>query len=232
MRSTFSMCGSKYGPLVMKWLQAIAAGHARGNPAAADAGQGGVADLYRNMDQLAPQTQMFLQDCGPQLRAKFERIQACDLVMRNLLALSAGTQKMLYWALHNDTPNRDDVMNLMYGKIALVDYQNGEPKSRPLADAYQRMAKALAGVETVTRRVVPDHPDVFLFDVVRRGRPPLAVVWEKRDAFSGEEAPHTPLEFDWTSACRGCDGRNGAGHAAESHQGADCVGSLSDTRVS
>jgi hypothetical protein len=46
--------------LVVKWLQAIAAGHANGNPAAADAGQGGVMDLYRNMNQLAPETQMFL----------------------------------------------------------------------------------------------------------------------------------------------------------------------------
>ncbi len=185
----------KYAPLVMKWMQAVAAGHANGNPAAADAGQGGVMDLYRNMDQLAPQTQMFLQGCPAQLQAKFERIQARDLVMRNVLAFSAGIQKTLYWALHTDTPNRDDVMNVMFGKIALVDYQNGEPKRHPLADDYQRMAKELAGVETVTRRVVPDHPDVFLFDVVRRDRPPISVVWEKRDTFSGEDAPPTSLEL-------------------------------------
>ena len=86
-------------------------------------------------------------------------------------------------------------MNLMYGKIALVDYQNGEPKRRPLADAYQTMTKELAGVQTVTRRAVPDHPDVFLFDVVRRDRPPVSVVWEKRDTFSGEDAPPTSLEL-------------------------------------
>jgi len=84
----------------------------------------------------------------------------------------------------------------MFGKIALVDSKDGEPKRRPLADAYQRMAKELAGVETVTRRIVPDHPDVFLFDVTRRGRDPLSVVWEKRDAFTGEDAPPTPLELN------------------------------------
>jgi hypothetical protein len=140
------MANLRYAPLVMKWLQAIAAGHANGDPAAADAGQGGVAELYRNMNQLPPQTQMFMQGCAPQLQAKFERIQARDLVMRNVLALSAGVQKTLYWSLHVDTPNRDDVMNLMYGKTAVVGYEGGELKKRyPIADVYQRMAKSAGG---------------------------------------------------------------------------------------
>jgi hypothetical protein len=190
----------RYAPLVMKWLQAIAAGHANGDPAAADAGQGGVAELYRNMAQLPPQTQMFMQGCSPQLQAKFERIQARDLVMRNVLALSAGVQKTLYWSLHVDTPNRDDVMNLMYGKTAVMGYEDGELKKRfPIADVYQGMAKALAGVETVNRHVVPDRPNIFLFEVSRRGKNPLYVVWEKRDVFSGEDAPATPFNVEWTS---------------------------------
>lgn len=140
----------------MKWMQAVAGGHANGTPTATDAGQGGVAELYRTMDQLPPQTQMFMQGCSSQLQAKFERIQARDLEMRNVLALSAGAQKTLYWSLQMGTPNRDDVMNLMYGKTAMVAYENGELKKRyPLADVYRRTAKALAGVETVNRRMVP-----------------------------------------------------------------------------
>jgi hypothetical protein len=190
----------RYAPLVMKWLQAIAAGHANGDPAAADAGQNGVAELYRNLDQLPPQTQMFMQGCSPQLQAKFERIQARDLVMRNVLALSAGVQKTLYWSMHVDTPNRDDVMNLMYGKTAVMGYENGELKKRyPIGDVYQRMAKALAGVETVTRRDVPGRPAIFLFEVSRHRRAPVYVVWEKRDVFSGEDNPATPFDFEWTS---------------------------------
>lgn len=191
----------KYGLLVMKWVQAVAAGHANGNPAAADAGQGGVGDLYRKMDTLDPRTQMFMQGCSPELQAKFERIQARDLVMRNVLALSAGVQKTLYWSLHSDTPDRDDVMNLMYGKIAILGYEeDGALKKRyPLADAYQRMAKSLAGVEAVTRRSVPGHPSIFLFEVRRHDRQPVYVVWEKRDVFSGEDAPPTPFDFEWTA---------------------------------
>jgi hypothetical protein len=191
----------RFAPLVMKWLQAVAAGHANGNPAAADAGQGGVRELYSKIDQLPQQTQMFMQGCSPELQAKFERIQARDLVMRNVLALSAGVQKTLYWALHSDTPDRDDVMNLMYGKIAMLGYQDGELKRRyPIADVYQRMAKELAGVETVTRQIVPLHPAVFLFEVRRHGKNPLYVVWEKRDVFSGEDAPATPFDFAWASS--------------------------------
>jgi hypothetical protein len=41
-----------FAPLVMKWMQAVAGGQANSNAAAADAGQGGVGDLYRKMDQL------------------------------------------------------------------------------------------------------------------------------------------------------------------------------------
>jgi hypothetical protein len=188
----------RFAPLVMKWLQAVAAGHANGNPAAADAGQGGVGELYGKINQLPPQTQMFMQGCSPELQAKFERIQARDLVMRNVLALSAGVRKTLYWALHSDSPDRDDVMNLMYGKIAMVGYQDGELKRRyPIADVYQTMAKELAGVETVTRQDVPGRPEVFLFEVRRAGKNPLYVVWEKRDVFAGEDAPATPLDFEW-----------------------------------
>jgi hypothetical protein len=128
----------KYAPLVMKWMQAVAAGHANGNPAAADAGQGGVMDLYRNMDQLAPQTQMFLQDCPPQLQAKFERIQARDLVMRNILALSAGTQKTLYCAAQ----------------------RHAEPRRRNESDVWQDRSGRLQGwrAETppISRRVPAD----------------------------------------------------------------------------
>lgn len=202
----------RYAPLVMKWLQAVAAGHANGDPAAADAGQGGVGELYRNMAQLPQQTQMFMQGCSPQLHAKFERIQARDLVMRNVLALSAGVQKTLYWSLHFDTGNRDDVMNLMYGKTAVMGYEDGELKKRyPIADVYQRMAKALSGAETVTRRVVPDRPAMFLFEANRRGKNPLYVVWEKRDVFSGEDAAPTPFDFKWTP--RGAVATDATGHA-------------------
>jgi hypothetical protein len=100
-------------------------------------------------------------------------------------------------------------MNLMYGKIQLMD---GALKKRyPLGDAYQRMASALAGVERVTRIAVADRPAVFLFDVQRRGRPAMRVVWERRDTLSGEDQPATPFDCEWKF--RGATARDALGAA-------------------
>lgn len=61
------------------------------------------------------------------------------------------------------------------------------------------MANALAGVESIIRCVLPQHPSIFLFQASRRGQRPLYIVWEKRDVFAGEDTPATPIDFDWTS---------------------------------
>lgn len=178
----------KYAPLIAQWSQSLAT-------TGSGAGGKGVADLYGQMSSLAPQTQMFMQGCPPELQAKFERIQGRDLVMRNLFALSSGVQKTLYWDVWNDASRRDDLMTLMYGKIMLFAYQGGRLSKRlPLADVYRRMAQALRGVQEVRRVEVADFPTVQLFEVKRQGRTPLWVAWLQRDAFSGEEA--APIAFD------------------------------------
>ena len=38
---------------------------------------------------------------------------------------------------------------------------------------------------------------MFLFEVQRRGRPPMRVVWERRDAFPGEDKPAVPFDCEW-----------------------------------
>jgi hypothetical protein len=50
-------------------------------------------------------------------------------------------------------------------------------------------------VETVTRAEVPGRPGLMVFEVRRRDRGPLLVVWEQRDSFDGEDEP--PVAFDW-----------------------------------
>ena len=88
------------------------------------------------MSTLAPETQMFMQGCPPELDAKYQRIQARGIVVRNLFALSAGVQKTIYWYLPADPIEGDarfNVMTLMYGKIGLVAHTSqgfGEPASR------------------------------------------------------------------------------------------------------
>jgi hypothetical protein len=143
---------------------------------------------------------MFMLGCSPELEAKYDRIQARSLVMRNLFAFAAGVQKTLYWQLLDLRTNRDNMMTLMYGKIGLLGYENGVLRKRyPTADVFQRMAGALAGVREVNQIEVPGKPSVCLFRVDRGQRSPLWVVGERRDEFNGEDAPAVAFDWSWTS---------------------------------
>jgi hypothetical protein len=88
------------------------------------------------------------------------------------------------------------VMDLLFGKLALMDYQSTELRHRyPSAETFSLAADQLAGVDSVTRIQVPTRPGLFLFEVRRAGRGPSLVVWEQRDSFDGEDEP--PIAFDW-----------------------------------
>jgi hypothetical protein len=174
--------------------QAMAAAGGRPDPQRA-----AIAGLYERMADLPPQLQMFLRGCPQELEDKRDRINRRELVVRNLLALSAGVRRTLCWNLAPDVPDYQDplsAMDLLFGKFALLDYQGGELGRRhPPAETFALLADRLAGVEEVTRVEVPGRPDLLLFQVRRRGRGPLLVVWERRDSFDGEDEP--PVAFDW-----------------------------------
>jgi hypothetical protein len=171
--------------------------------AAAFAGGGGeeaaMARLYEGMADLPPQLQMFMRGCPPELEAKRDRINCRELVMRNLLALAGGVRRTVCWNLAPEIPgyqNRLSIMDLLFGKLALLDYRDGELSVRhPSADAFALVAAQLVGVERVTRLQVPDRPGLCLFQVERRDRGPLLVVWDRRDAFGGED--ESPVSFAW-----------------------------------
>lgn len=64
------------------------------------------------------------------------------------------------------------------------------------------MTRAFEGLQRVTRIKQPNRPNVFLFEIDRdeRERGPLYVAGERRDAFSGEDEPPTPVEIPRSSA--------------------------------
>ncbi len=188
----------KYVPLIVSWMGALTQTDSKGLPPPDSASGNQIGDLYKNMATLAPQTQMFMLGCPPALEARYDRIQARSLVMRNVFAFAAGIQKTLYWELLDNRDNPVPLMLLMYGKIGMFGYQDGVLKKRyPTADAYQRMAKVFAGLRQVKRIDVPGRPSIFLFAVDRGNRGRAYVVWERRDAFAGEDLPPTPFEWDW-----------------------------------
>jgi hypothetical protein len=161
--------------------------------------QAAMASLYEGMASLPPQLQMFMRGCPPELEDKRHRINCREIVIRNLLALSAGVRRTVCWNLAPDVPgykNPLSVMDLLFGKLVLMDYEGIELRHRyPSAETFSLVADQLAGVDSVTRIEVPTRPSLFLFEVRRSGRGPLLVVWEQRDSFSGEDEP--PIAFDW-----------------------------------
>lgn len=190
----------KYVPLVATWMQAVTAADEKGATGSGDAAKP-LQQLYERMATLAPQTQMFMEGCSPELEAKYQRIQARGVVMRNIFAFSAGVQKTIYWDLPRPPINGDGryhIMALMYGKIGLMEFRDGELKKRyATADAYERMASTLHGIRQVRRVLIEGEPAVFLFQVDREERGSTYVVWEQREAFSGEDLPATAVEIPW-----------------------------------
>ncbi|HEU5078725.1 MAG TPA: hypothetical protein VFT72_05905 [Opitutaceae bacterium] len=183
----------KYIPLMGTWSQSVTKTDSNGQPTADHQSINKIEKLYLEMNTLAPQTQMFMQGCSPELEAKFQRIQSRSLVMRNLFGLSAGIKSMIYWDLINVFPRRDDLMSLMYGKIGLYKVAGTSIGERTLtADVFSRMAHALQGVRHVERVAVPDQPSLYVFKVERDGEKTGYVAWEYREPFGGEDQPANP----------------------------------------
>jgi hypothetical protein len=168
-------------------------------PEAVAAMQAAMASLNERMPSLPPQLQMFMRGCPPELEAKRHRINCREVVMRNLLALASGVRRPICWNLAPEIPgyeNHLSVMDLLFGKLALLDYEGTELSRRhPAADTFALVAGRLTDVDSVVRVEVPGRPSLYLFEVRRRGRGPLLVVWDQRDSFSGEDDP--PVAFDW-----------------------------------
>ena len=183
--------------LLLEWTRSIA-DTKDGPPRLSKKAEEGVAALYARRSELPPATQMFLQGAPPELEARLQRLQCRDLVVRNVMALAAGVQRTMFWDLWHDTSKRDDVMTLLFGKLKLMEYQEGRLQERqPLAGAYRRMSAALAGVTLVRRRDTPDRPTVYAYDVERAGRPLLLVAWDRREPLWGETLPPVALELPW-----------------------------------
>jgi hypothetical protein len=190
----------KYFPLLTSWMQSIAQPNPDGAVLPDKDGGSQIAELYKRMSSLPPETQMFMLGCAPELEAKYDRIQSRGLVMRNLFAFAAGVQKTLYWQLQDNRTNRDNMMTLIYGKIGFLGYEDGLLRKRyPSADAFQRMAKALAEVRDVKRADIPTKPSIFLFEVNRGPRGTVFVACERRDDFTGEDSPAVPFDCEWVA---------------------------------
>jgi hypothetical protein len=157
--------------------------------------------LYARMDELPPRLRMLMDGVSPDLEAKRHRINARQLVARTMLALDSGVKRTAYWQMAPEVPNYHDphqMMHLLFGKLPLLDYQDGRLTRRhPAAFTFQRLATRLDEAVTVRRIEAPDS--VFAFAAERLDRPPLLVAWDQRDWFDGEDAPPIEVDLPWAS---------------------------------
>ncbi|MBO3749403.1 hypothetical protein J5X84_25270 [Streptosporangiaceae bacterium NEAU-GS5] len=148
--------------------------------------------LYDRMAELPPKLQMFLVGCPPELEAKRHRINCRQLVMANVLAMAEGVRLTAYWNLGPEVPEPVDprqMMHLMFGKLALLDYERRTLGVRhPAADTFTLMTAELEGLQSVVPLDV-ERESVRAFRIERAGRPPSAVLWDERDMFDGEDEP-------------------------------------------
>jgi hypothetical protein len=158
--------------------------------------------LYERMSELPPTLQMFMAGCTPELERKRHRIACRQLVMRNLLALSGGIRRTLYWNLAPEVPGPVDpfvIMHLLIGKLPLLDYRGRKLEHRyPEATTFELLARTLTEAVDVVRVDLPEHPTVFAFRIDRANRAPVLVIWEKRDTFYGEDAESITIAVPWS----------------------------------
>jgi hypothetical protein len=177
----------KYIGQVMKWTAAVA----KGDTAAFLELKNPLVELYDSINTLALQTQMFMIGCSKSLDDKYHRLECRDIVVRNILAFSAGIQKTMFWDLTHSTDDKYSIMTLMFGKNKLIDYENNKVvKEYPEAKTFKLMTSFLSGLKSVTRIPMPGIDDLYFYQITRKEtHKPLYVVWEKRDVFSGEDHP-------------------------------------------
>jgi hypothetical protein len=158
--------------------------------------------LYGAMPELPPALQMFMAGCPPELDARRDRISCREIVTRNVLALAAGVSRTVCWHLAPEVGGYEDpftMMELMHGKLPLLAYVDGRlGRRRPAAGAFRALAARLDGAVAVAPVELGAPADVLAFAVERERRAPLAVVWKRGHAVTGEDVPPAQLRWPWS----------------------------------
>jgi hypothetical protein len=173
--------------------------------------------LYRRIGELPPQLQMFMTGCAEDLNDLRHRLNARDLVIRNVLALSCGVQRTVCWQIRPDVPappDRYEFLRLMFDKFYLLPYDDRMDARFPCADAFAELCARVTGAETVRRCELPRQPDIFLFEIIHDGRATALVGWLRHDGIDDDPEPRhvdrygltvaaTPILVDLTASVDG-----------------------------
>jgi len=180
------------------------------------AGEASVRALRDQAATLAPETRLFLTPGDPAL----VRLQANDLVVRTLLALSSGLRRVALFDLSHDASKSDAPDTILYGAFRLFDHgPQGLGPELPLAAPYRCLAGALAGMTMTTRIALPGHDDAYAFRIERQGRPPLLVAWRRPPTLGAVSAP-LPVTLPWHGPTTDAAAIDGSPVPTAAHHGA------------
>jgi hypothetical protein len=156
--------------------------------------------LYERADDAPPELRMFMADAPAGLVARRDRLAGRQLVQRALTALVTGIDTLVCWNLAPEVAgytDRYNIMELMFGTLALMDFRGGEiSEPRPTGRAHRLLAAALAGADRV-EPVAVDAEDVVGYRIHRADHPARLVLWARRADPLDESGPAVPVSVGW-----------------------------------
>ncbi|MHA6617950.1 hypothetical protein [Pseudonocardia sp. DLS-67] len=155
--------------------------------------------LYERRDDLPAELAMFLADAPAELAGLRERLGHRQLVQRALLALACGVDVLACWNLAPEVANHTDrhnIMDLMFGSLALMDHEDGAIRSpRPRARAHRLLAALLTDATDV--RPV-DEAGVTAVRIESARAAPVLVAWTRPVDPLDESGPPARIAPEWS----------------------------------
>lgn len=166
------------------------------------AGPDAIRKLRQSLDTLPPEARMFLDTPGSPANRHLLRVQIEDLVIRNVLALSAGVERIAWFDIWHDDRDPDASHDIINSPAGLFERDgSGLTGPTPLGAVFARVAGALGRARTVMRLDVPGEEGVEAYRVVRRHAPAVLIAWRRPPQRGATLAPRT-VRLPWrSSAC-------------------------------
>jgi hypothetical protein len=155
--------------------------------------------LYDDAERQPRELRMFMADQPSGLAALRDRVACRQLAQRALLALSTGVRTLVCWNLApviGDYTDPYNVMDLMFGTLALMDWRDGRIAAvRPTGHAHRLLARHLAGVTGVSPVAAGDG--VHAFRTATGTGPDRLAAWAGGDDPLDEGRPARRVRLDW-----------------------------------
>ena len=144
--------------------------------------------LRSHRDEINPKLWPFYFQDDPEQAAIYVRMQAADIIERNVVMLAAGVEATWWWNL------RSRGTDPIFGKMRLM---TEEYEELPGYDVYKRMVETLGEVSAVDR-VDAGDPSIYLYRISRSdAEDPVYVAWRREGDADPYEALFAPaVEVD------------------------------------